>query len=459
MLDKRIDISVLFEGMNIKANTNFHKNRQFLVKKIQQNVSDFLKAVDRDAVVSKDIRFIQDNNKLMKITVVLEGLHDIEVKNQAVKSLRELLISDFKYVLGDSFFPNECFKLVFNRNQNLNFQGKSETSKNSVHLENNNDDQARDSMGEQDFEKMAFVHVASEPLYTFDSLILPEQVKKDIENAVAVLKHEHKAFQEWGLNKIEPFARSALNFYGPSGTGKTMAAHAIASRMEKKILVRSYADIESKYHGEGPKNVEAIFLAAQRNDAVLFIDEADSLLSKRLTNVTQGSEQAINSMRSQLLICMEKFKGIVIFATNLVVNYDHAFETRLKSIYFTLPDLGCRKKIWEVHLLPTIPSNGDWNIDELAIKYDTFCGRDIKNAVIDACIAALEKKKTYLSQIDLIEQCDLIVDRKEKQNNAKDYTKSDVKPVIPDAIKEKLQETTREFVASQKYGEDECIGM
>ncbi len=65
-----------------------------------------------------------------------------------------------------------------------------------------------------------------------------------------------------------------------------------------------------------------------------FFDEADSLLSKRLTSVSQGSEQAINSMRSQLLICLEEFRGIVIFATNLVINYDQAFLTRLISVEF-----------------------------------------------------------------------------------------------------------------------------
>ena len=80
----------------------------------------------------------------------------------------------------------------------------------------------------------------------------------------------------------------------------------------------SYADIESKYHGDGPKNLKSIFYAAERDKAVLFIDEADSLLSKRLTSINTGSEQAINSMRSELLICLEKFEGIVIFATNIV---------------------------------------------------------------------------------------------------------------------------------------------
>lgn len=131
-----------------------------------------------------------------------------------------------------------------------------------------------------------------------------------------------------------------------------MAAEAIAHKLGKKILKVSYADVESKYHGEGPKMVKSIFLAAKNNDAVLFFDEADSLLSKRLTSVSQGSEQAINSMRSQLLICLEEFRGIVIFATNLVINYDQAFLTRLISVEFKNPDVDTRKVIWDVHIKP-----------------------------------------------------------------------------------------------------------
>lgn len=274
---------------------------------------------------------------------------------------------------------------------------------------------------ENNFELRAAQYAVQEPYWTFESLILPEETKRQILHSLDRLKYERIVFEDWGLRAIEPHARSALNFYGPPGTGKTMAAHAIASRLGKRILIASYASIESKYHGDGPKNVEAIFLAAQMNDAILFIDEADSLLSKRLTNVTQGSEQAINSMRSQLLICLEKFKGIVIFATNLVKNYDYAFETRVKSVHFTLPDQSCREHIWRSHLLPGIPKGEDISLVQLAEKTEGFCGRDIKTAVLEACtkVAALGR---VLCQEDLLEECRRILDSKLKLNDAKDDT-------------------------------------
>jgi SpoVK/Ycf46/Vps4 family AAA+-type ATPase len=243
---------------------------------------------------------------------------------------------------------------------------------------------------------------STEPIFDFDRLILPEKVKDDLLIAVDLIDLEFKVFDSWDLRSIEPFPRASLNFYGPPGTGKTLAAHAIASKVNRKILVASYAQIESMYHGEGPKNVEAIFLAAEKENAVLFIDEADSLLSKRLTNVTQGSEQAINSMRSQLLICLEKFKGIVIFATNLVENYDRAFETRVRNIYFPLPDRDCRREIWIQHIPEKMPLSE--NIDTIVTnlcEIENVCGRDIRNAVIDAALRVARKGKESVGMNDL----------------------------------------------------------
>jgi len=246
------------------------------------------------------------------------------------------------------------------------------------------------------------IYTSTEPLYSFDQLVVPAQVMTELVSAVDLARVEGLVFDTWGLRKIEPFPRTALNFHGAPGTGKTMAAHALANRLGRKILVASYAEIESKYHGDGPKNVKAIFNAAQEGNSILFIDEADSLLSKRLTSVTQGSEQAINSMRSQLLICLESYSGAVIFSTNLVQNYDKAFETRVKHIEFTMPDEECRKLIWRIHIPEKLPIDADLSIDELA-TIDDVCGRDIKNAVIDAAVRAAINTTHPISTNDFIE--------------------------------------------------------
>jgi SpoVK/Ycf46/Vps4 family AAA+-type ATPase len=235
-------------------------------------------------------------------------------------------------------------------------------------------------------------YIVANPLYDFEQLIVPNAVEKNLITSIEAISVEEVVFDLWGMKKIQPNPRTVLNFYGPPGTGKTLAAHAVAKRMNKLILLASYADIESKFHGEGPKNLQSIFRAAEKHNAVLFIDEADSLLSKRLVDVNSGSEQAINSMRSQLLICLEQFKGVVIFATNLVENYDKAFETRIRNIKFMMPGSSERERIWRAHLLSTLPLE---IIDyDCLSEIDEVCGRDIREAVLDAAIRAALRAKS-----------------------------------------------------------------
>lgn len=271
---------------------------------------------------------------------------------------------------------------------------------------NTSNSERKKSSDDLSVEERAGKYKASEPLFDFEKLIVPESVHDELLLALDLIQLESKIFDEWGLRKIEPFPRTALNFHGPSGTGKTLAAHAIASLIKRPILTASYAQIESMFHGEGPKNVQSLFLAAERDNAVLFVDEADSLLSKRLLQVTQGSEQAINSMRSELLICLERFRGIVIFATNLIQNYDKAFETRVRHVHFTMPDYKSRRDIWRKHIPDELPLADEIDIntflDNLA-QVDDVCGRDIKNAVLDTAMRVARIGKNFIELNDLIE--------------------------------------------------------
>jgi ATP-dependent 26S proteasome regulatory subunit len=261
-------------------------------------------------------------------------------------------------------------------------------------------------------------YVSRDPLFSKDFLVIATEVRERLESAVQIIELQHLLFDTWGLSQIEPSPRSALNFHGPPGTGKTLAAHAVADATGRQIICASYADIESMYHGEGPKNVAELFRAAEASNAVLFIDEADSLLSKRLTNVTQGSEQAINSMRSQLLICLDNFKGIVVFATNLISNYDPAFDTRVKHIHFPVPDRETRLLLWKKHLPEKLPV-GELSLDSLADLSENLVGREIKMAVIDAAVAAARAKQSWVSQLDFIAAIESIKEARQQKDPQK----------------------------------------
>lgn len=304
---------------------------------------------------------------------------------------------------------------------------------------------------EFDYERLSYNYQAEEPHFSFEQVILPEKTITQIIEAVGIIEVETKVFDEWGLRSIIPTATSAISFYGAPGTGKTMAAEAIAQKLGKKILKATYADIESKYHGEGPKMVKAIFRSAERDNAILFLDESDSLLSKRLTNVSDGSGQAINSMRSQLLISLETFRGIVIFATNLVINYDKAFVSRLINIEFPQPDEKCREKIWRQHLVGgensqlRIPLGSEIDFGLLARDYD-FCGRDIRNSVKSACVTVALEKRESVTQEDLIFACEKTKEDSLRVMQTDDHTKSSIgdhqNNLLKTVIQQKLNENS-----------------
>ncbi|MDZ7955394.1 ATP-binding protein [Nostoc sp. DedQUE09] len=315
--------------------------------------------------------------------VKIQGIPDnIHAEKAAV--LRSRLIRDITSFCDDTGIKK--VNITIDTNHNLN-----KSNSNQVESENATNKDMKDEIS---IEQRSQQYQPQPPAYNFDLLVLPETVLENLLAAIDSIEVESVVFEKWNLKQIQPFPSTVLNFWGKPGTGKTLAAHAIANRLGKKILLASYADIESKFHGDGPKNLKAIFYAAERDNAVLFIDEADSLLSKRLTEVNSGSEQAINSMRSELLVRLEQFRGIVIFATNLVENYDVAFETRVRHIHFPMPDENCRYQIWQKHLPQELPLASDVSIDELA-KVTDVCGREIREAVIDAAIrVALKAKKS-----------------------------------------------------------------
>jgi ATP-dependent 26S proteasome regulatory subunit len=225
-------------------------------------------------------------------------------------------------------------------------------------------------------------------------------------------------YETWNLQSIDRTGKKvALNFYGEPGTGKTLAAEAIANSLGKDILMVSYAELESKYVGETPKNIKAAFQKAAQTGAVLFFDEADSILGKRLTNVTQATDHSVNLTRSTTLMELDRFNGIVIFASNLVQNYDSAFLRRMIAhIEFPLPDLEQRINIWKSHLPPQLPIESDLNFERLALASEGASGGDIKNAVLlSASYAATKPKaKQVICEADFIKAITFILEGKRK---------------------------------------------
>ena len=281
------------------------------------------------------------------------------------------------------------------------------------------------------------------PRYGFEQIILPDETRKTIFDALNVIKHKDLVYKTWGFEKIDSKPRSVLNFYGPPGTGKTMCAHAIAKHLSKPLLALNYSEIESKYVGDAPKNLKKAFDTAKELNAVMFFDEADSFLGKRIENVSQGAEQALNSLRSQMLILLEDFEGVVLFATNLVTNFDKAFNSRiLANIKLDLPNKEARAEIIKVSLPPFMPKERDFTdeeILEISENIEGFAGREIKNAILSMLLKkAGESGEQSIFVIEDLKQA--MLSKKEEIGRLKAEDNERLKSKISNKLQEKAME-------------------
>ena len=228
------------------------------------------------------------------------------------------------------------------------------------------------------------------PARTLADVVLPPRTRDTLEQALAQVRNHTLIFGRWGLGERHTTGRGlAFNFAGPPGTGKTICAEAIAHTLGMKLLVVDYAEAESMWVGQTPKNIVATFRAAAEQNAVLFFDEADAIATRRSSRPILGYERESNLTVNVLLRELEAFNGIVIFATNLAANFDPAFERRIRNhVLFEMPGVEERTRIWQLQIHPKkTPLAPDVDFRSLAERY-VVSGGDIKNAVIKAAATA-----------------------------------------------------------------------
>ena len=228
------------------------------------------------------------------------------------------------------------------------------------------------------------------PQRSFADVILPPATRQALDQALVQVTRHDLIFNRWGLGQRHPTSFAlAFNFAGPPGTGKTICAEAIAHALGRRLLIVRYAEVESMWMGETPKNVAAAFRLAREENAVLFFDEADAIASRRSASPDLGAIREANTVVNILLQELERFNGVVIFATNLASNFDPAFERRIRThVLFEMPGVEEREKIWRVQMHPRLtPLADDVDFRTLAEQY-AASGGDIRNAVLNAALAA-----------------------------------------------------------------------
>lgn len=221
---------------------------------------------------------------------------------------------------------------------------------------------------------------------TWDDLILPDTALALLREIPGQVRHRHRVFGEWAFDSKSTRGMGlAALFYGPSGTGKTLAAEILANDLENDLYQVDLSQVVSKYIGETEKHLGRIFDAAEQGGCILLLDEADALFGKR-SQVKDSHDRHANIEVSYLLQRLEQFSGLAILTTNMREAIDEAFLRRLRIIVrFPFPDRLQRAAIWE-HIFPSQTPVVDLDLDRLAQL--SVSGGSIHNIALTAAFLA-----------------------------------------------------------------------
>ncbi len=221
-----------------------------------------------------------------------------------------------------------------------------------------------------------------ESRYTLKEIVLPKECRKQLETVMRLAK---RWGGEHGLH---------LLFHGSSGTGKTMAASALAGELGIPVFKVDLSQVFDKYIGETEKHLEEIFRVAKRGRCLLFFDEADALFGKR-TGIQDAHDRYANVSTAYLLQRIEEYEGIVILATNLLDHFDDAFVRRIRFVIrFRNLDREDRERMWEKAFEGGPPLAKDVSVAELAQAAELSPARIRAAAQVAGLLAGCRESKS-----------------------------------------------------------------
>lgn len=222
----------------------------------------------------------------------------------------------------------------------------------------------------------------------WSDLVLPEREQLVLQTISAQVQQRLRVYQDWGFgNKKKRGLGITALFAGASGTGKTMAAEAIAAELNLDVYRIDLSSIISKYIGETEKNLRKLFDAAEGGGVILLFDEADALFGKR-SEVKDSHDRHANVEVAYLLQRMEAFQGLAILTTNLKSSLDQAFLRRIRFVInFPFPKAPQREEIWR-RVFPTQTPTKKLDYELLA-KLEV-AGGNIKSIAMNAAFIAAE---------------------------------------------------------------------
>lgn len=237
-----------------------------------------------------------------------------------------------------------------------------------------------------------------------------DEVKTELSELVDYVKNPSK-YAAMGAR-----APKGVILYGPPGTGKTLIAKAVAGEANCAFYAIAGSSFDDMLVGVGAKRVRDLFQKARKSaPSIIFIDEIDSVASKRGKNDVMGGSGLADQTINQLLAEMDGFTTdsgvIVIGATNRLDVLDDAilrpgrFD---RQIQVTLPDIKGREEILKIHAKNKNISSSV-NLNEVARRTPGFSGAQLENVLNEATLLAVRENKKIISLSDIDEAIDRVI--------------------------------------------------
>ena len=217
------------------------------------------------------------------------------------------------------------------------------------------------------------------PKTTLDQVMMPEKQLARIMTLVQNYEHCLDLKKAWNFEEVGGGGRNIiLLFSGPSGTGKTLMAQAIAHSLKRPLLLVDAHELQAKRGLED--NLDLLMREARLQRAVLLFDDCELIFSNRL----QGNRDL-----PLLLAALDAYEGLVILTTNLPTELDPALDRRvtLQTDFEVLPSK-LRERVWRLHIPEPFPLDDDVDLHLLADKYE-FSGGTIRNSAVVAMNRAI----------------------------------------------------------------------
>ena len=249
-----------------------------------------------------------------------------------------------------------------------------------------------------------------ETKWNIASLILQKSKRAQLEEIAAYINQKDLYATQWGINRfLRGESCICVNFYGPSGTGKSIGAEALANACGRMVIKASYSQIQSDRWGGTENNLTSLFEEARKTGAVIILNEADGLFSKRRSE--GANSETNNQIKCHLLDLMDNYEVVLVLTTNRFEDYDDAFYRRtMFQIEFPLPGQDELVQLWKMHLGCSadvdkrfseggeIPKSNTFSFETVAAISQGLSGGDIRRITLGAMGKILASPNPLLTE-------------------------------------------------------------